>query len=55
MKRYEVRFYFTREVCIEVDTPNGFQEAKQMAWDVLDHYPDEELVDESVEEINHED
>ena len=52
MKRYEVCFYFTREVCIEVDTQNGYQEAKEIAWDMLDHYPNEVLVDDSVEEID---
>mgnify|MGYP003352941483 CR=1 FL=1 len=50
MKRYEVCFYFTREVCIEVDTQND--DAKEIAWDMVDHYPDEVLVDDSVEEID---
>ena len=52
MKRYEVTFVFQRRVHQEIDTIYDENFAYSQAWEMIKKYPDEELIDDSVEEID---
>ena len=52
IKRYEVTFVFQRRVHQEIDTIYDENFAYSQAWEMIEKYPDEELIDDSVEEID---
>jgi hypothetical protein len=51
MKRYDVTFWFSRTVSIEVDATND-EDAYQIAWDNIEHNNGEELVEYDMQEVD---
>ena len=52
MKRYSVTFVFQRRVHREIDTVYGIDSAYDEAWQMIEKHPDEELVEDDIEEID---